>query len=194
MRKARQRATVARRKLEKVIERAKQKARETCKSCKVIDARGLDEISRSLEALEKENREIASLRAQASMLISERGRAGGRKAAELRAESDDEVIRNIGEDKLMVELFKRNRSKIQASKHRSRTEAFFEWVHDHPEELDELRAKKERHWEKEAERMFRERQPDENGNSCWGDLQQCQRELSELKSAEKFLAESEVPF
>jgi len=128
------------------------------------------------------------------MMISERGRKGGRRAAELRAESDDEVIRNLGEDKLLIALFKKHRAKIKATKHRSRTEAFLEFVHDHPEELDELRAKKEREWEREAERIFRERQPGENGNSCWDDLGKCQRELAELKAAEKFLKEADVPF
>lgn len=124
------------------------------------------------------------------MLISERGRKGGRRAAELRAESDDEVVRNIGEDKLMVELFRKNRAKFKATKHRSRTEAFFEWLHDHPEELDELRSKKEIEWEKKAERMFQERQPEPD----YDELERCQRELAELKSAEKFIAESDVPF
>jgi len=192
--KARQRATVAKRKLEHAIKRAREHAAETCKSCKVLDKRGLDEISRSLAALDKERKEIDQLRAQASMMISERGRAGGRRAAELRAESDDEVVRNLGEDKLLIALFKKHRAKIKASKHRSRTEAFLEFVHDHPEELDELRGKKEIEWEKKAEKMFRERQPDENGNSCWDDLGKCQRELTELKAAEKFLSEAEVPF
>jgi hypothetical protein len=192
--KARQRATVAKRKLEQAIKRARKRAAETCKSCKVIDTRGLDEISRSLEALDKERQEIDRLRAQASMMISERGRKGGRRAAELRSESDDEVVRNLGEDKPLIELFKKHRAKIKASKHRSRTEAFLEFVHDHPEELDELRSKREIEWGQKAEKMFRERQPDENGNSCWDDLEKCRRELAELKAAEKFLSEAEVPF
>lgn len=150
----------------------------------------MDEISRSLEALDIERKEINRLRAEASMLISERGRKGGRKAAELRAESDEEVVRNLGEDKMMVELFKQQRGKIRETKHRSRTEAFLEWVHDHPEALDELRSKKERKFEEEAERLFRERQPEPNTD----ELEQCQRELAELKAAEKFLKEADIPF
>jgi hypothetical protein len=194
LRKAKQRATTARRKLEIAIRRAKQRARETCKACKVVDETGVNEIQASLEKLNKEKQEIDKLRAQAAMMISPRGRAGGRAAAEQRSESDDQVVRDLGDDKEMIALFKSVRAKIKPSKHRSRTEAFFEYLHDHPEALDELRAKREREWEGKAERLFKERQPDENGNSCWTDLTKCRRELDELKSAERFLKEAEVPF
>lgn len=193
-RKARQRAKIARRKLEQVIKRAKTKAAETCKACKVIDERGIEEITKSIEALEKQRKEIEALRRQASTLISPRGRAGGRKSAEVRAESDHEVIVNLEDNKELIDLFKKNRTKFKTTKHQTRTEAFFDWLHNHPEALDELRAKSQHKYEQEAERMFRERQPSENGNSCWGDLSKCKRELDELKAAERFLTEEEVPF
>lgn len=192
LRKARQRAALARRKLEIVIRRAKDRAKKTCASCKVIDERGISEISENIAALDKERREIDALRAQASMMISERHRKGGRKAAEKRAESDDQVIRDLGDDKEMIALFKRVRNKIKPSKHRNRTEAFFEYVHDHPEELDEMRSKQEALWEAEAERLFSERQPDANGNSCWDDAAKCRKELEALKRSERLL--KEVPF
>jgi len=192
LRKAKQRATVARRKLEIVIKRAQAKAREACSSCKVLDEKGLDAIQKSLEALDKERKEIIALRSQAASLISERGRAGGRRAAEIRAESDEEVIRNLDEDKELIALFKSMRMKIKKTPRRSRTEAFLEFVHDHPEALDELRAKAQLKYEKEAERMFAEREPP----PCTDELSECQRELAELKAAEKFLTEAEknIPF
>lgn len=190
-RKARQRAKVARRKLEQVIKRAKARAAETCKSCKVIDEKGLEQITHSIEQLEKERQEIEKLKREASSLISERGRAGGRRSAERRAESDHEVLVNLGEDKDLIDLFKKNRAKFKTTKYQTRTEAFFDWLHNHPEALDELRAKKERKYEAEAERLYAERKPEPQLD----DLEQCKRELAELKAAEKFLSEAEdVPF
>lgn len=196
IRKQKKLATQARRKLEQHIKKAKAKAKDVCNSCKVVDAKGVEQISKALDALETERKEIEKLRTQASYLKSERGRAGGRKAAELRSESDSAVIHNLGEDKEAIALFKKVRGKIKANKYQSRTEAFLQYVHDHPEALDELRAKKEIAYAKEAERMFRERQPDQNGNGCWSDLSKCKRELDELKAAERFLSEAEkdVPF
>lgn len=196
IRREKKRATQARKKLEQHIRKAKAKAKDVCKSCKVVDDKGVEQISKALDALETEHKEIAKLRTQASYLKSERGRAGGRKSAELRSESDSAVIHNLEGDKDLIDLFKKIRTKIKASKYQSRTEAFLQYVHDHPEALDELRAQKETKYAKEAERLFRERQPDENGNSCWTDLSKCKRELDELKAAEKFLTEAEkdVPF
>jgi len=196
IRKQRKLAIQARRKLEQHIKKAKAKAKNVCNSCKVVDTKGVEQISKAIEALEAERKEIDKLRTQASYLKSERGRAGGRKAAEQRSESDSAVIHNLEGDKDLIDLFKKLRGKIKGSKYQSRTEAFLQYVHDHPEALDELSAKKEIQYAKEAERMFRERQPDQNGNGCWTDLTKCQRELEELKAAEKFLTEAEknVPF
>lgn len=194
MKEAKQRAKTARRKLEIAIRRAQARAKEICQSCKVVDEKGVNEITAKLEALDKERKEIDKLRAQAATLISPRGRAGGKKSAEKRSESDDQVIRDLGEDKEMIALFKKVRAKIKRTKNRNRTEAFLEYVHDHPEELDELRARAQHKYEREAERLFRERQPEANGNSCWRDSSKCERELAELRAAEKFLKEADVPF
>jgi len=65
-----------------------------------------------------------------------RGVAGGRRAAELRTESDDEVRQSI--DPLLVPLWERVRRTIKGSARKSRTEAFLEWVHDHPEAQYEI--------------------------------------------------------
>lgn len=191
----RKRAATARKKLEQHIRRAQAKAKAVCSSCKVVSDKGIEAIAKALEALDKERQEINALRVKAVGMKSERGRAGGRKSAERRAESDDAVIFNLGEDKELIELFKKVRPKIKPSKYQSRTEAFLQYVHDNPEALEELRAKAEHKYAREAERLFRERQPDQNGNGCWTDLGKCQRELEELKAAEKFLSEAEgVPF
>lgn len=196
LRRERKRASEARRKLAQHIRKAQAKARTVCTSCKTVDAKGVEAISKALDALEQERQAIQKLRVQASGLKSERGRAGGRRSAEIRAESDHEVIVNLGEDKELIALFKKLRPKIKASKYQSRTEAFLQYVHDHPEALEELRSKAEHKYEQEAERLFQERQPEANGNGCWNDLGKCQRELAELKAAERFLTEEEknVPF
>lgn len=192
----RKRAAMARRKLLQHIRKAKARAQAVCKSCDLVASKGVQAVTQALDALEAERKEIKALQVRAASMKSERGRAGGRKSAERRAESDHEVIVNLGEDKDMIALFKKLRPKIKPSKYQSRTEAFLQYVHDHPEALEELRAKKEHEYEREAERLFQERQPDANGNGCWTDLGKCQRELEELKAAERFLTEAEkdVPF
>jgi len=201
LKQAAQRAKTAHKKLKLVIARSKAKAKQACASCKTLDERGLNQIESALEALESERKEIAKLRAQASVLISERGRAGGKKSAERRAEADDEVIRNLGEDKDLITLFKKLRATIKINPRRTRTETFLEYVHDHPEALDELRAKSEGAYGRQAEKLFRERQPEASGcescSSCKhssGKLTKCERELAELKSAEKFLEDADIPF
>lgn len=181
---------VARKKLEKYIKRAKVKAGQVCKSCKVIDEKNLNQLENALEELAKTKEEIKEMRARAATMKSDKGRAGGKRAAELRSESDDRVIFNLGENQDLIGLFKKLRRKIKATKHKTRTEAFLEFVHNHPEALDEYRAKKQIQYEKEAERMFaaREEPP------CEETLKQCQMELDELRAAERFLEDVDVPF
>jgi hypothetical protein len=80
------------------------------------------------------------------------------------------------------------RGKIKKTKNKSRTEAFLEYVHDNPSELDELRAKQELKWEREAEKMYEERRaPD-----VLEDLESCKVELMRLKKAQRMV--QEVPF
>lgn len=189
--KAKRAATVARRKLEQHIRRARKKAGSICKSCKLDDVKTLNAFQDALNDLNKERESIAQLQKKVSTMKSTRGRAGGRKSAEVQAESDDAVIFNLGENQELIGLFKSVRNKIKASSRRSRTEAFLEWVHDHPEELDAYRSKKQLQYEKEAKKLYRERE----APPCIDRLEQCERELAELQAAEKFLEEAEdVPF
>lgn len=148
-------AVSARKALIKRIALAGVKAKEACAACKVqANSDGLDRIDAAFAAVETEREAIADLRSRAGRLISQRGRAGGRRSAELRAESDDEVARDLDDDETMVALWKRVKSKITASPRRTRTEAFFEYVQDHPEELDEQRSRMEVQWEREADAAF----------------------------------------
>lgn len=189
-RRAKKAATVARKKLEAYIQRAKRKAITVCSSCNEVNDKALDALQKSVDQLNAEMAEVKKLRLQAGALRSERGRAGGRRSAELRSESDSAVIHNLDDNEELIALFKKVRNKIKATPHMSRTEAFFEWLHNNPEALDEFRSSRERKWEKEAERMWSEREPP----SCADELDACRRELDELKAAEKFIAEADVPF
>lgn len=149
-------AVRARELLRERIKKTKQVAREACGMCKVSATdRGLDELDRALGKVQAEREAIAELRRRAAQLTDPRGRAGGRRAAELRAESDDEVRRNVEDDPDLGALWEAiDKRQFKRSPHRSRTEAFLEHVHDHPEELDELRAKQEAQYDREAEELF----------------------------------------
>lgn len=191
-RKAKKAATEARKKLEQYIKRAQKKAGEVCSSCKVVDAKNIDKLQAAIAELESERKGIEEIRRKVAGMKSERGRKGGLRAAELRSESDSQVIHNLGDNEELIALFKKVRAKIKPTKHMTRTEAFFQFLHDTPEALDEFRAKRERKWEREAERMFAERE----APPCLDDLEACRRELAEYKAAERFVAEQnpDVPF
>jgi restriction endonuclease len=181
----------ARQRLRDRIARAREKARAAVKACKVsAKETELAELDRLLQELERERVEIYSLRMKANQLIDERGRRGGRRAAELRAESDDEVRRDLGDDQELEALWEKVKHKIKGSARRSRTEAFLEYVHDHPEDLDELRAQQELQWEREAEELFKTMGEHEAvGKLDQDELEQYGRELDQ---AERLTGE--VPF
>lgn len=191
-RKAKRAAIEARRKLEQHIKRAQKKAGVICSSCKTVNEKSIDALQTAIAELEAERKSIEEIRRKVAGMKSEKGKKGGLKAAELRSESDSQVIHNLGDNEELIALFKKVRGKIKPTKHMTRTEAFFQFLHDTPEALDEFRAKRERKWEKEAERMFAEREPP----PCTDDLAACRRELAEYKAAEKFIAESQpdIPF
>ena len=138
------------------IKKTKQVARDACGLCKVSATdRGLDALDRALGKVQAEREAIADLRRRAGQLTDPRGRAGGRRAAELRAESDDEVLRNVADDPDLAALWAAiDKRQFKRSPYRSRTEAFLEHVHDHPEELDELRAKQDTQYDREAAELF----------------------------------------
>lgn len=186
-------AQKARERLRAYILKAREKARHTCKACKVTaDERGLDTLEALLKDLEVNRQMIAELRRKAAAIpISEKRRKAGIRAAETRAESDDEVRRNLGDDRELVALWQQVKHKIKKGPRRSRTEAFFEYVEEHPEALDELRARKEREYEREAERLFEERATCKACES--DDPGVLSRSLKEWKQAQEFV-NGDVPF
>jgi hypothetical protein len=186
LRKKQKGARVAMRKHLKKMEREFRKAANACRAG--ISAATLDQVEKISKQIENENAEIMRLRREADAMVSPRRRAAGRKAAERESESADEVRRNL-DDAFMLELWEKRKSKIRGSKHRTRTEAFLEYVKNHPEELEELVFRKERAAERSVERAFEERAA---GRTCDLELDDCQRELERLREALR-LAEA-TPF
>lgn len=189
--KVKDRAVQAKKKLAEHIKRAKARARSACGACRVTATqKSLDELDRAVKELNKEYEKIKAMQTKAAGMKSERGRKGGQRAAELRAESDERVIYELGDNKDLIDLFKKVRRKIKKTPQRSRIEAFWEYVHDHPQDLDEIQAKNQLKYEKEIEKMYEERA---GVKGMELELDQCQRELRRLRRAEE-LALQEVPF
>jgi len=130
---ARARARTAEKKLREHLARLRISAKLACASCVNIDAKALDRMNDLADRIRAEQSAIAGLRNKLDHLRSTKGQAGGRRSAELRAEHDDEVRRDLGDDPALLALWQKVKSKIRGSKNRTRTEAFFEYVHDHPE-------------------------------------------------------------
>ena len=175
------------------IKKTKQAARDACGLCKVTATdRGLDALDKALGKVQAEREAIAELRRRAAQLTDPRGQAGGRRAAELRAESDDEVRRNVADDPDLAALWATiNKAQFKESRQRTRTEAFLDHVHNHPEELDELRAKQGAQYDREAEALFAKWPRDEAvGKMTDAQLKQM---LGDLDKADTMTA-ADVPF
>jgi DNA-directed RNA polymerase subunit K/omega len=141
----------------------------------------LNVLEEMLGELSKEREAIRKLREQARGSKSSRGQAGGRRAAELRAEAWDEVRRDVADDPTLSALWERHRGKINPSKRTTRTEAFLQWVHDHPEAIGEMQAEQEQDYAREAEDLL---------GSIRGQ-RDAEELLSVLGTAEKFLRKTE---
>lgn len=153
------RAKKARASLRARVAKLETRLRDSVKACRTAGRTEQHaELERALDALRAEREAIAELKRQARAVRSDKGRKGGQRAAEKRAESDEDVERELPNDDAWREAWRKLRARIKATPHRSRAEAFFEYIHDHPHELDEARARKEREYEADAERLFEELQ------------------------------------
>lgn len=193
IKRAEREAKKAQAEIRKQLRVAKRKANQVGSACR-ISARGegIERVEKAIQALSAELEKIRELAHKAATMRSSRGRAGGLRAAELRGEADDRVRFNIGDDPYLLALFEKVKRQIKASPFRTRTEAFFEYVHDNPEALDEVRAKKEREYEREAERLFAERAATDPAALEEAELE---LELERLYQAERWADNgAEVPF
>lgn len=132
------RAKAARSRLNASIARTRDRARTVCSS-----ARGeaysstLRQIEKAAAALNSELATQASLRIWAKPARAKPGPSPRVRSRERAEESDDEVESNISDPGLLI-VWRAMRGKIRAGKHRSRTEAFFEWAAEHPARVYEL--------------------------------------------------------
>ena len=132
------RAKQARSRLNASIARTRDKAKSVCSS-----ARGeaysstLDAIERAAASLSNELAQQATLRIWAKPARAKPGPSPRVRSRERAEESDDSVESNISDPGLLV-VWRAVRGKIRAGKHRSRTEAFFEWAADHPAQVYEI--------------------------------------------------------
>lgn len=150
----RDQAAEARRKLRERLAAAKQQARDFCSICKVsASGAELDRINTTLGALQEERQTIRALRSKAAGMVDERGSAAGRRSAEIRAELQDEVARNVADDPELAALWDAQPNKYRRFRPTPRTtmtERFLEWVEGHPQALDELREQQQAQWDREA--------------------------------------------
>lgn len=180
----------AERELAKRVAKLKERAREASRACNMRDLDRLDDL---LSELARERATIKRLREQARGLKSTRGQKGGRRAAELRAEALDTVARDVADDPLLAALWDKHKHKIKPKARQTRTEAFLEWVHDHPEAISELQAAQERDYAAEATEMLGSAKGAHRDlETCSAKLNECERWLTEV--APEGLSPTEVPF
>lgn len=131
--KARERANTIRARMREeskaLAEAERSAARWQCKAER--RSHGL-EIARLRGELETEKKFQADMRRIGAANLARSKRPGVAKARERRGESDDEVRANIPSD--LVTLFERVKRGIKGSGRKSRTEAFLEYVEEHPDE------------------------------------------------------------
>lgn len=175
----------AREQLKKRIAKLREKLKASCSTCRVhAKDQELEQLDSVLGELAAERETIRELRRRAGSLRSSRGRAGGLRAAELRSESDDEVKRNVADDALLAATWERLKHKIKGSPLRSRTEAFLEHVHDHPEALEETQRGLEAKYDEQAAALLGAIARVPKGKAGVDDLSAY---LRELERADKFL-------
>jgi hypothetical protein len=104
--------------------------------CAIETGRVRGERQADLAAARKSLGEELSFRDQQRRAERSRVEREGRERAAVRQESDQEVIDNIeAERPELVPVFKRHKKLFRSTEFRTRTEAFWEWVKENPEEI-----------------------------------------------------------
>jgi hypothetical protein len=122
--------------LREALRRERQLARDTC-TASLAEARGIkDTVLRARTELQAESAYRRDLRR------IERANRAGRlevrrpRGSERRGESDDEVRGNVPPE--LVGLWERVKGRIRGTDRMTRTEAFLQYAHDHPNEVLEV--------------------------------------------------------
>lgn len=144
----RARAKRARERLKESIRRTREQARTVCQlAVGEAQAKKVRDIGRAVDELAREQGE------QRKLLAWTRPKPTNTATPRERAqESDDVVLANIDEPGLRI-VFEHVKRRIKAGPRRSRTEAFYEWVAEHPSEVFEIQ---EADAARELERLERE--------------------------------------
>lgn len=135
-----ERAKRARARLNASIARTRERAKGVCSASRGdAIATTLERIERAAKALEGELREQSTLRiwAKPARSSSSSSSSSGRGRRERAEESDDAVASNIDDPGLRI-VWAAVKHRIKAGRHRSRTEAFFEWAAEHPAQVYEI--------------------------------------------------------
>lgn len=153
--KTQQEIADARAKLRGWSQATREKARNACRLLKAnIREEALEEIDAALQAIEAQRSQIEALRKRAAGMRDPRGQPGGRRSAERRAEREHELRSELDGDPILLAAFERVKNKLRASEHLTLREAFYEYVHSHPEVLREASAVLEARWAAEAEQLL----------------------------------------
>ena len=112
----------------------RQKRQELRESCQL---RGVRARTQGKQEIEQRRGELdAERRYERIQRAGDRPRALRSTSAERRQESDDEVRSNLQPE--MVAVFNAVRKHIKGSPRKSRTEAFFQWAEENPDEVFDL--------------------------------------------------------
>ena len=158
-----ERAAQLRAELRELIASERQAARTSCSTNREnARADGNKRIGAASEAYRGARADVARERIwdpARDPLKRTRGRKEAARETRLRqSESDDEVRNNIPPE--LVQVWEKVKRGIRAGARRSRTEAFMEWVHDHPvsvwEIMDEKAAQDLARMQREEARLARE--------------------------------------
>lgn len=121
----------------------RERKRELVEACRAASIEGREKVRAAREAL-------AAFRAeQRSGYWTPPKEKLRRTATEARQESDEAVARNI--DEALLPVWRKVKRTIRADAHQSRTEAFEQWAHDNPAEVERIQ------WEaaeRDAERLI----------------------------------------
>jgi hypothetical protein len=133
------RAKSARARLSASIQRTRAKARTVCDVTRTdVRRAALAVIGEAIRDLETERAEQHQLRAWTRPQEKKSdARTSARRARELQQESDDEVRNNLEDPGLLI-VWEAVKHKIKARGRTSRTEAFAEWLAEHPGEAYEI--------------------------------------------------------
>jgi hypothetical protein len=123
-------------------------------ACQIRHEQARQEVSTPAEKLREEKRYQAELRRIERLYIQKRREVKRASRAERQSESDDEVRGNIPPE--YVPLFERVKGKIRGSDRRTRSEAFLEYVEEHPGEFLEVLEDRTDALVRELERQERE--------------------------------------